>query len=113
MAITVTQIEYHRNGISGVGFYACRFTCPENGEMLATVFLPQDENLRLAAAGEFFEPMVAVYQVEQLPDVTFGVNSWRGDNYADALYEEIARGDYGSAREMFESMVEDMTEEEE
>lgn len=35
--ITVHAVEYHRNGIAGEPFYACRFT-DDGGEFVATVF---------------------------------------------------------------------------
>ncbi len=69
--LKVNEIAYHRNGIGGEGFYAVTFTCPENGDMVATVF---DE-----------PGCCAVLKLSELPVVTFGINSWRGDHYEDEL----------------------------
>jgi hypothetical protein len=102
--IDVHAVEYHRNGIGGEPFYACHFTDPDcDGqavEFIATVFAPRVDVGDDLAFGEpgwheaaqargFHNPFVAVLAVEQLPNVRFGENSWRGDNYADALYRAI------------------------
>lgn len=95
------EIHYHRNGISGEGFYACTFDDPENGRMLAVVFPPDpitdpddpnhgEPDWELRGSGGWDNPRVAVFEADKLPDVRFGWNSWRGDNYAPALYKAIA-----------------------
>src|SRR3954462_9341075 len=82
----ITEVDYHRNGIGGHGFFAVRFTDPKNGAMLAVVFMNVDED---GYSIPFPDPMVAVFHEETLPVITFGTNSWRGDNYAGELYEAI------------------------
>jgi hypothetical protein len=73
--IKVSEIAYHRNGISGEGFYAVTFTCPEEGDMVATVFP---------------EPgCCAVLKLSLLPVVTFGINSWRGDHFEGEIRKAI------------------------
>lgn len=104
MAIqTIHQIEYHRNGISGEGFYAVTFTDDTNGEFLAVVFPPDpiqngdmagEPDWGLYERGDWDNPRVALFEVEQLPNVTFGQNSWRGDNYAADLYAAIKEHAY-------------------
>lgn len=98
-SIVVHAVEYHRNGIGGEPFYACRFTDPaERREFIATVF-PPDPIKSGPNAGTadwrmengWHSPRVAVLALDLLPSVEFGVNSWRGDNYADALYDAILR----------------------
>lgn len=78
MAIKINSIAYHRNGVCGEGFHAVLFKCPDNGEMVATVF---DE------AGQ-----CAVLQLAGLAagTVAFGENSWRGDHYEDELRAAIS-----------------------
>jgi ethanolamine utilization microcompartment shell protein EutL len=72
----VSQIDHHRNGIAGCPFDVVTFTMKDEGKrrnMVAVVFdkpgycavLDAD----MAAAG----------------DVTFGVNSWRGDDFEAEL----------------------------
>jgi hypothetical protein len=79
MKRSIMQIAFHRNGVSGVPFYAIQFHDSETGNALATVF-PE--------AG-----VVAVISIDRLPGagVTFGENSWRGDHFEPWLREQIAR----------------------
>lgn len=91
---TVQDVAYHRNGISGEPFYACSLTDPDAGQLVATVFLPEgahDAGGYMLPPSEWplHAPRVAVLGVAELPNVAFGVNSYRGDNYAPRLYEEI------------------------
>lgn len=83
----IVQIEYHRNGVMGEGFYAVIFdeqnsTWVENGikrpeRFMATVF---------KAPGH-----VSVFSVDRLKEsgVTFGENSWRGDHYELELRHQL------------------------
>ena len=77
----IKQIDYHRNGIGGEGFYAVLFSTTKDGgdkeNMLATVF---------PAEGH-----CAVIDLDLVPEygVTFGANSWRGDNYEPELRAAI------------------------
>jgi hypothetical protein len=92
--INVKQVDYHRNGVSGEGFYAVIFETSEGQTMLGVVFPPGDNGDDLEAwtiyeRGSWHNPRVAVFDANLLPDVGFGVNSWRGDNYAAALYTAI------------------------
>ena len=77
----VTQISHHRNGISGAPFYAVLFESTSGEKFVATVF---DEPYS-----------VAVLRVPDLSDidkgVTFGINSWRGDNYEPELRSAIKK----------------------
>lgn len=90
--VKIEDIAYHRNGVSGRGFYAVAFTCPDNGPMVGVVF-PSGET---AEGISEFTPSdagveCAVLQRELLAEgiVAFGVNSWRGDCYAKALVQGI------------------------
>ena len=73
--IKIRDIQWHRNGISGVGFYAILFNDPAQGDMVATLF---DE-----------KGYCTVLRVPDLSDpekgVKFGINSWRGDYYESTL----------------------------
>lgn len=73
------SVDYHRNGICGEGFHVVRFSDPEGGEMVATVF---------AESG-----YVAVLNITELANGNTAFaqgNSWRGDHYEDWLREAIA-----------------------
>lgn len=76
MKIKVTDIDYHRNGISGEGFWAVAFDWKDGmytRRMVAAVF---------GGPGQ-----VAVLDAELASerDVTFGSNSWRGDHFETFL----------------------------
>lgn len=74
---TIQEIAYHRNGVMGNGFYVIKFR-QDRQNMLAVVF------------GEMGN--VAVFDLDLLGkgNITFGENSWRGDNFEDWLRKEIA-----------------------
>ncbi len=73
MKLKIVNVSFHRNGITGVGFYAVLFDDAENGRMVASLF--DDPGY------------CAVYNVDKLAggDVAFGSNSWRGDRFEKEL----------------------------
>lgn len=71
------QVEYHRNGVSGTGFFCAVAHDKRYGDMLITYF-PEGDGI-----------CCAVYKLELLPDITFGVNSWRGDDYVSQMIKAI------------------------
>jgi hypothetical protein len=92
--IDITEVEYHRNGSSGEGFYACGFRWSEGDgyDMIAVVFLPEEEwardqgSMTDPAEWPFHNPRVAVLNLFDMPDLSHG---YRGDYFAPALYAEI------------------------
>lgn len=92
--IAIRQIAHHRNGRTGEPFWAVTFTDSEvDGTFLATIFPSSYVDDRLSASwdklGNWRNARIAVVNVDLLPDVTFGVNSWPGDLYVNALVEAI------------------------
>ena len=80
----VTEIAYHRNGMSGIGFHAIRFVgCPSETSGLARflAIVTEDEG----GCFVICEDLLAEHGVR------FGFNSWRGDNYEEELREAIAK----------------------
>jgi hypothetical protein len=77
MKLKIIDIAFHRNGICGAPFHAIIFRDPDVGQMLGVVF---DEPHH-----------VAVFNMEKLAigNITFGVNSWRGDQYETTLRKAI------------------------
>jgi len=75
--IKILEKEYHRNGVSGVGFNVVKFKDPDEGEMVGIVFPTKG--------------CVAVFNLEKLAqgDIEFGSNSWRGDIYETQLRAAI------------------------
>jgi hypothetical protein len=109
MIKSIELIDYHRNGISGEGFYVVNFTDTENGAMMAVVFPPKPiddpdnydhgkPDWDSYTRKDWENPRVAVFQADKLPDVRFGHNSWRGDNYAADLYAAIKKWSYGEGK---------------
>ena len=80
--LTIEEVAFHRNGVSGEGFYAVRFlSVPEDVErpehFLAILF---------DAPGQ-----CAVVNLDRLAQsgVAFGANSWRGDRFEPELRRAI------------------------
>lgn len=75
MKLKITEASWHRNGVSGVGFYAILFDdIDERRKMIASLF---DKS-----------GYCAVYDVAQLAEGNIAFargNSWRGDHYEQAL----------------------------
>lgn len=83
MTLTLKEVARHRNGICGVPFTVVLFDDAVEGRMVAIIF-DSDRG----------SPRCAVLRVSTLAEdggtVAFGVNSWRGDQYADALMPLVA-----------------------
>lgn len=81
MAISILNIDHHRNGISGAPFYAVVFrdTGSEGSIKVAVLF----DSLH----------HVAVLDIAKLADcdIEFGSNSWRGDFFELALRRAIRK----------------------
>jgi len=77
-----TDVQYHRNGISGQGFYCATVKSKSDGNLIITYF-PNEEDLCYCA----------VYSLDKLPDIRFGYNSWRGDDFAS--YMSLAIKEHG------------------
>lgn len=78
MKVEIIAADYHRNGVGGEPFYVVLFNDLESED--------HDQNPMVAVL--FHEPMTcAVLSVPRLATATieFGMNSWRGDRYSDAL----------------------------
>jgi hypothetical protein len=74
------DVEYHRNGITGEGFYCAIANDKEaGGDMLIVYFKEIDKSICCAA-----------FKIDLLPNIQFGINSWRGDRYVSAMKEAIA-----------------------
>lgn len=86
--VKVTQVDYHRNGISGMGFYVCAFTMQENDdepvrEMFGVVF-PNDHETG-------YDIRTAVFDRRLIGEgvIAFFENSWRGDMFHPFLVDAI------------------------
>lgn len=127
--ITITSLDYHRNGVSGIGFYVALFDwrdedTPEGStgrSMIATVIPFSDypgspewyaehgfsraEHDRDKA---YYDESIRWYaggcfvldvDMAASGDVSFGHNSWRGDHFEGALRRAIT--DYQNREDRF------------
>jgi hypothetical protein len=88
-------MAFHRNGSGpAAGFCAVRFHHADDGNMIAIVFPPEarrasgEPDWLAFERGEVDVPLIAVLNVDRLPDVGPG-NTWRSGRYASALYRAI------------------------
>lgn len=97
MMMKVEKLDYHRNGVGGLGFYVgvvAEQQGQERRRMLVVRFPDVDKE-----AGAI---VCAAFDLAKLAeeDITFGSNSWRGDNYdevMDAAIDAVRRGYFGDA----------------
>ncbi len=85
--IKVTKIAYHRNGISGNGFYVVLFK-DEQRNMVGILFPEQDCN--------HYGVLCAVLDINLLANGIIGMfegagNAWRGDYYYHHLLDAIEK----------------------
>lgn len=80
---SIEKIAHHRNGVGGVPFQVAIMDDPENGKMLVVRF---DKQADRGAGGV----LCAAFKLELLKgdEITFGINSWRGDHYA-AIFDRL------------------------
>jgi hypothetical protein len=84
------KIAYHRNGVSGLGFDVAILRDGKNRKMLVVRFSKEADK----GAGAV---LCAAFDLDLLAkdEIGFGVNSWRGDEYADFLDPLIAEWEEG------------------
>ena len=89
MKLKINNVQYHRNGVSGMPFYAVNFDDEKIGNMIGIVFPKYDQDKEIYT-GEL-NPRVAIFQTELLGqgNINFGENSYRGDWYANDLIKAI------------------------
>ena len=80
----VHQVDYHRNGISGIGFYSVRYDWADydgiERRMLATIEVDDSED---------FDELLPVVSCRVL-DIDEPETSWRGDSLAPKILHMIA-----------------------
>jgi len=89
MKITNTKIAHHRNGIGGWPFWVVAFDWNDEGlvrHMVATV--PDVGEGSSLTRNDY---VISVLDVGLLAsgDIEFGSNSWRGDDFAPAVWKAI------------------------
>lgn len=94
----VKQLDYHRNGVSGLGFHVAIVEDNEGGDVreMLVIRFPKE------ADKETGNVVCAAFDLAKLGDkeIRFFHNSWRGDHYhrvVDAAIDELAKKDAGIA----------------
>lgn len=75
MKLKINAVRYHRNGVSGNGFFTIDFTYERRTRLLATVFTTDDDH----TSAENY----AVVSTDSV------IDRWRGDNFIDDLLGAI------------------------
>ncbi len=106
--LVIHEIAHHRNGISGVPFNIIKFhdaTPGEDHEMMAIMF-DQEEYAKSLKKGEFTNPYCAVLDTDLLAKgvIAFMQNSWRGDDYSEALSAAITKHEKKERRKFLKQM---------
>ena len=91
MRITIQDLAFHRNGVSGEGFHAVNFYCHASQRHMTAFVFMKDYDEETQAYILDGNPKVAVIDRDLLGQgiITFGINSWRGDYYANDLLVAI------------------------
>lgn len=79
------HLSWHRNGISGVGFFIGLFNDPETSHEMVVIRFPGSE-IRTAALS------VGLLSSSDTPENRIGMargNSWRGDYYEESMLAAI------------------------
>jgi hypothetical protein len=103
MQLVAHHIEYHRNGIAGLGFYAVSFTYEEMGEKITAIATVDANDVEAYAKQEPHDPGTRVFRFGR----TGGINlaeHMRGDHFHDALCEAIVKHNHQEARKRRESL---------
>jgi hypothetical protein len=87
----VTALEYHRNGITGLGFYAAIVQDNDKTEKLVVRFGKDvDDEMGNVACAVFDLGMLNAVGSDR---IAFGLNSWRGDHYNEVVDKAIAKAE--------------------
>lgn len=100
--ITIIEMAFHRNGVSGETFYSFRAEHAEHPEVrfVGSVFASQHYDNGWEAGepdwgayerGEHPNPWITVFDAAELadPEKRLDDNMWRGDHFAPAVYTAL------------------------
>ena len=83
--LQIVSVTYHRNGITGTGFWGVRFFFTPEGESWPREFLA---TMEYAGIGRVTEDQHASCRVVDLHQPE---NTWRGDRFANQVAQAIRR----------------------
>ena len=81
MSLTNLQIvnaDYHRNGVGGLPFKVALVDDPNDGDTKLVIMFEAEGHTAVLSLNKLMEE-----------DISFGTNSWRGDQYEFALRPEM------------------------
>ena len=81
MTLTNLQIvnaDYHRNGVAGMPFKVALVDDPNEGDTKLVIMFEAEGHTAVLSLDKLMEE-----------DISFGSNSWRGDQYEEALRERL------------------------
>jgi hypothetical protein len=88
----IISAAHHRNGVSGEPFFVAivRDVYDDSQGTYMVTHVPDTEDEQ---AEDYFVPNTKTFVVKTdlLPDVRFGINSWRGDRIPDGLIDQIKK----------------------
>lgn len=76
--LQIVDSDYHRNGISGIGFNVALVDDPNDGDIKLVIMFPTEGHTAVLSVNKLMDE-----------DISFGSNSYRGDLYEQALRPEL------------------------
>ena len=84
----IVKKDYHRNGICGEGFHVGIIKDDDGSSKLFVHFPNNDKEGYMTKKGAVRTAILDVDLVGK-KEISFGVNSWRGDHYHDLIQDEL------------------------
>ena len=77
--LQIIDLAYHRNGVGGLPFKVALVDDANSGDVKLVIMFEQ----------EGYTAVLSVDKLHEDEDISFGTNSWRGDQYEEALRSEM------------------------
>ena len=85
----IIQLDYHRNGVSGDGFYTGILKDKDSTRKVFTHFPEYDKEGYVIKGNNVRTAILDLDILKDKEDTRFFYNSWRGDVYHDFIVESI------------------------
>jgi hypothetical protein len=76
--LQIVDVSYHRNGVAGLPFKVALVDDPEQSDVKLVIMFEAEGHTAVLSLDKLMEE-----------DISFGSNSWRGDQYEEALRERL------------------------
>lgn len=77
--LQILDLAYHRNGVGGLPFKVALVDDANSGDVKLIIMFEQ----------EGYTAVLSVDKLHEDEDISFGTNSWRGDQYEEALRNQM------------------------